>query len=174
MERQYEISPSAKLLELWSRFREAHEKDTKARPGTIDNFESVVMGIFSECFDVVKKREPGKLPALRVEFLSQNQFDTLCSSLRISSGSSYAFIEHVRGIIAINVQALMAKGFDRFVPNLVITFFEELFHAANPDLGEIAVKKLAYEATENYLGIPIPPEYKEASYERAIDPSYGK
>jgi hypothetical protein len=134
----------------------------------------VVIGIFSECFDWVKKKQPGRLPALRVEFLSQNQFDTLCSSLKISSGSSYAFIEHVRGIIAVNVQALTAKGFDSFVPNLVITFFEELFHAANPDLGEVAVKKLAYEATENYLGIPIPQEYKEASYERAADPSYGK
>ena len=174
MERQYETSPSPKLRELWSRFREAHEKDIKARLGTIDNFESVVMGIFSECFDWVKKKQPRKLPALQVEFLSQNQFDTLRSNLRIGSGSSYAFIEHVRGIIAVNVQALMAKGFDSFVPNLVITFFEELFHAANPDLGEVAVKKLAYEATESYLGIPIPQEYKQASYERAADPSYGK
>lgn len=165
--------PSAKLQELSRRFRDAKEKDIKAGPGSLDNFEYVVRGIFSECFEWVKQKQPGKLPPLQVKFLNQRQFDDLCLTLGTSSEHSLALIEHVRGMIAINMEALMAKGFDTFLVNLVISFFEELFHAANPNLDEVSVKKLAYEATENYLGIPIPQEYKEASYERAADPSYG-
>jgi hypothetical protein len=113
------------------------------------------------------------LPALRVKFLNEGEFNSLRSRLGIG-GSGYAFIEHVRNLIAVNIQALLTRGFEPFVLNLVITFNEELLHAAFPLMDEVAIKKLVYETTEKFLDFKIAEEYKQASYKMAADPSYGK
>ena len=168
-----DVTPSPKWLECSKRFSEARETDSKNK--NLDVFDSVITGIFFECVTLVKEKYSAKLPSLRAQFLSQRQFDELCHSLGIVSRSSYAFIEHVRGILAVNVSVLLGMNdFDSFLVNLVLCISEELLHAGFPLLSEVEIKKLTFEATESYLGVEIPEDYKRDSYERAADPSYGK
>lgn len=137
------------------------------------NFDATLKDIFVECADSVSEDDSADLPSLQAKFLNTREYDDLSLRLGTVRGSDYGL--RWDGIVAFDIQHLLkgTPNFASFVVNLIITYFEELLHTASPLKGEEGIKRMAYSATEQYLGIPIPKDYKEASYKFAKDPNYG-
>jgi hypothetical protein len=105
--------------------------------------------------------------------LCDNQtFDDLYSREPNYGRKPTAFIDRLKGIIAINLDAFLVDYWGTFTVNLVMNIIEEILHAAFPLAVEPTIKKMTYEITEEYLQCELPEEYKKASLENASKPEY--
>jgi hypothetical protein len=99
-------------------------------------------------------------------------FADLLSHEPVTGTTPTAFIDKLKGIVAINLDALLGDTWGTFVVNLVMNVMEEILHATFPFANETEIKKMTHELSEEYVEWKIPSNYKRESLRRAARPSY--
>jgi hypothetical protein len=163
---QYNVKPSPKMLELYRKFSEAKKKDEEK--GTWDNLFGFVSDRLHDCVNEVEHGYSVEVPPLQLKLCTDAQFKEAQQIFPGARGATTGFIEHIRGLVFINLEKLLTEcNTESFIANLILTITEELVHGAFPLQGEVETKHKLHSLVEDRFGIPIPEEYKRMSMERA-------
>lgn len=160
-----------KLANLIQEFSKAMKDDGDS---DTSHFDAFTRKVIEECIEQVQAEYSITLPQLKIKVCNTKEFDLLLAGYPQSGSGSKptAFIDHLKGLIAINVAALLELNPESFIANLVLNAVEELIHAAFPFDTESKVKRKTHQLTEKYLEYQIPADYKEASIRRSRRPGY--
>ncbi len=160
-----ELNHLSKAEELCEEFKKAHGQGRR-------QFHNSIMKIVDECSRAVAKKYSVRVPKYEILLCDTQTFDDLLSREPNYGKKPTAFIDRLKGIIAINLDALLVNYWGTFTVNLVMNVIEEILHAAFPLAKEPTIKKMTHEITEEYLQYELPGEYKKASLENASSPDY--